>query len=215
MLKGPEIIPDGDVTAAVVFLHGYGADGNDLIGLARPLQKHFPQMAFFSPNAPQKTAMGIGRQWFSDAGGTFVDRPGIDAATQNIEQYLEERLYTPHGLTPKQVVLVGFSMGTMTALYAAPRLAGGVAGVVGFSGMMLFAEGLKNLERKNTMPIALIHGTDDTVVPYMASQQAEANLKAEGFDVTLDLISGLGHGIDEQGLEILRDFLENNLSPLE
>lgn len=213
ILNGPKVLPEGDVKSAVVFLHGYGADGNDLIGLAPVLKKHFPETAFFSPHAPQKTAMGIGRQWFSDAEGTFRDKPGIDAATGDIEHYLEKEVYTPYGLTPQNVVLVGFSMGTMTALHAAPRLPGGCAGVVGFSGALMFHEDLKNIPKRAEMPILLIHGMEDDVVPYHATEIAAKQLEEEGFDVQTQLLDNLAHGIDDRGLRLLKEFLEQRIQP--
>ena len=212
MLNGPEKLPQGTVKKAVVFLHGYGADGNDLIGLAPVLEKHLPETAFFSPHAPQKTAMGIGRQWFSDAEGTFRDKPGIDAAAKDIEQYLEKEVYAAHGLTPADVALVGFSMGTMTALHTAPRLAGGCNSVVGLSGAMMFHEDLKNISHRAEMPILLIHGMEDDVVPYHATEIAAKQLKEEGFDVQTQLLDALGHGIDDRGIRLLAEFLSKHLS---
>ena len=212
MLDGPKKIPEGTVKKAVVFLHGYGADGNDLIGLAPVLEKYLPETAFFSPHAPQKTNMGIGRQWFSDAEGTFRDRPGIDAAAKDIEQYLEKEVYTPHGLTPADVALVGFSMGTMTALHTAPRLAGGCSCVVGLSGAMMFHEDLKNIPHRAEMPILLIHGMEDDVVPYHATEIAAKQLKEEGFNVQTQLLGALGHGIDDRGIRLLADFLRKHLA---
>ncbi len=211
MLQGPSKLPNGDVTSAVVFLHGYGSNGEDLLGLAPMLEDKLPTTAFFAPNAPQPTVMGVGWQWFSDAGGTFIDRAGIDNATKLLEEFLEKEVYTPHGLTPKQVALVGFSMGTMAALHAAPRLTGGIACVVGFSGMMMFADSLKDIEYKQTMPVLLVHGMEDDVVPYFGSQQATKDLEANGYNVQLQLLDGLAHGIDERGIRLAASFIEGNL----
>lgn len=211
-LNGSKVLPEGDVKSAVVFLHGYGANGDDLIGLAPALEKHLPETAFFAPNGPQKTVMGIGRQWFSDAEGTFRDKPGLDAAAKEIETYLERDVYTPHGLKPRNVVLVGFSMGTMAALHAAPRLPGGCAGVVGFSGALMFPETLKDIPHRAEMPLLLIHGLEDDVVPYHATEIAAGQLKEQGFDVQTQLLDGLGHGIDERGLRLASTFLGKHLN---
>jgi len=211
MLQGPSYTPRGEVTRAVVLLHGYGSDGQDLISLAPYLAKDLPQAAFFAPNAPQRTVMGFGYQWFSDAGGTFLDKQGIDTAVELLADYLEKTVYTPLGLRPEHVALVGFSMGTMTALHAAPRLAGGCNSVVGFSGKMVFTEELKTLEPIAKMPILLVHGLEDDVVPYHASEQAALTLKENGFGVQLELISGLAHSIDEAGLTCAIEFLKTQL----
>lgn len=211
MLKGPSYAPRGDIKRAVVLLHGYGSDGQDLISLAPYLAAPLPNTAFFAPNAPQRTVMGFGYQWFSDAGGTFLDKQGIDAAVDLLADYLEKTVYTPHNLTPENVALVGFSMGTMTALHAAPRLVGGCKAVVGFSGKMVFAEELKTLERMAKMPVLLIHGLEDDVVPYHASEKAALTLKENGFDTQLELLGGLAHSIDEAGITLATEFLRTQL----
>ena len=211
MLNGPTHLPTGNITSAVVFLHGYGSDGDDLMGLVPSLQENLPETAFFAPHAPQKTAIGVGRQWFSDAGGTFRDKPGLDAAAGELEAYLEETIYQPYGLKPKDVALVGFSMGTMAALHTAPRLPGGCAGVVGFSGALMFAETLKEIPHRTEMPILLIHGLEDDVVPFHATELAAKGLEREGFDVQMQFLDELGHGIDSRGIRQCLAFLEKNL----
>ncbi len=213
-LQGPSYAPRGNVRRAVVFLHGYGSDGQDLISLAPYLAKDMPDTAFFAPNGPQRTTMGMGYQWFSDAGGTFKDKPGIDKAVDLLQDYLEEHVYGPLNLTPDRVALVGFSMGTMTALHVAPRLVGGCNSVVGFSGKMMFTEELTNIDREAKMPILLIHGMDDDVVPYHASVEAEKALSDNGFDVQLELIENLPHSIDETGINRCVEFLKDNLELL-
>lgn len=206
-LTGPKIIPE-KATSAVVFLHGYGADGQDLLGLSSALQSAFPNTAFFAPNGPEITAMGYGRQWFSDAGGTFEDLPGLNKATNLLEAYLKKEVYAPYNIAPQNVVLVGFSMSTMTALHAAPRLNGGVAGVVGFSGALMFPQELAALQQKHLMPILLVHGMADAVVPPEATNMAEKMLKSQGYTTQKHLIENLVHGIDLNGIKVLKKFLQ-------
>ena len=214
MLEGPSFIPQGDIKRAVVLLHGFGSDGQDLISLAPYLAKDLPGTAFFAPNGPQRTAMGFGYQWFSDAGGTFLDRPGIDKAVEEIQDYLEQNVYGPLSLAPHRVALVGFSMGTMTALHVAPRLVGGCNSVVGFSGAMVFADALKDLDRAHKMPMLLVHGMEDGVVPFTASEKAADVLEAHGFDVQLELLDSLEHSIDERGIDRCVEFLKEHLELL-
>lgn len=213
MLKGPSYTPKGATKRAIVFLHGYGSDGQDLISLAPYLAKDLPDTAFFAPNGPQRTVMGMGYQWFSDAGGTFRDKPGIDKAVELVQDYLEKEVYSL-GLEPHEVALVGFSMGTMTALHVAPRLVGGCACVVGFSGKMMFTEELAHIDREAKMPILLVHGMDDDVVPYHASQEAAKALQENGFDVQLELIENLPHSIDETGMACAAAFLKKHFDIL-
>ena len=199
------------INHAVVFLHGYGADGHDLINLAPVFAAALPNTAFFSPHAPQETTMGYGRQWFDHAGGTFKDREGVDKATALLQDYLDNEVCKPHGLAYKDIVLVGFSMGTMTALHAAPRLKEAVAGVVGYSGAMVFADKLKD-EAKHKMPIELVHGDADSRLDVSYSEEALKTLKAAGFDAHLHVIPHLDHGIDQRGITIASEFIQCQLN---
>lgn len=214
MLQGPSILPQGaDPVAAVVFLHGYGADGNDLISLAHELAPHLAQpVAFFSPHAPYATAFGMGRQWFSDAGGTFEDRPGIEAAKDELEDFLEERIYKPYGIRPEKTVLLGFSMGAMTALHAAPRLKEKVAGVISCSGCLMYGAELENTPGLHRMPVLLTHGREDEVLPYDNTEHAGMVLRHSGFEVDTHLLDQLDHGIDMRVIALIRDFLARILS---
>ena len=110
-LKGPSIMPaSGEPPRQlVVFLHGYGADGNDLISIGELLAPHFPQAAFFSPNAPERCDISAaGRQWFRL---TFRDphelKDGTRRATPVLLNYLNG-LISEHGLEPDALALVGF-----------------------------------------------------------------------------------------------------------
>lgn len=212
ILTGPSYLPeDGPIKKAVVFLHGYGADGNDLIELAPMLSRALPHTVFYAPDAPMPTAFGFGRQWFSDADGTFVDRPGIDAATLLLEDYIRRTVCAPHKLTFADVALVGFSMGTMTALHAAPRFKEQVAAVVGLAGMLQFADTLA-AEVKQKPPVLLAHGNDDERVPAQCSSDAAQHLRAQGFEVESRFVDGLGHGIDGHMVRDTTAFLQKHLA---
>lgn len=208
MLSGPNWFPEADPEAGIVFLHGYGADGNDLITLAPLLVERLGlPAACFAPNAPQTTAFGIGRQWFSDAGGTFLDMPGIDLATDSLYEYLEEEVWNHEGIVPEKTILFGFSMGTMLALHAAPRLEQTIGGVVGCSGRLVFGDALEALENPNRMPILLAHGKDDDVVPYDDTERAAMVLEGCGYKVTTKLYDNLPHAIDMRVVEDACQFM--------
>lgn len=213
-LEGPELAPaaGGKPKKLVLLLHGLGSDGNDLIGLAPHFARVLPSAQFVSPHAPFPCDMApYGYQWFS-----LQDRDphailaGVQAAGQILDAYITQLLQR-FSLAESDLALVGFSQGTMMSLYAAPRRASPVAGVLGYSGRLV-GEHLLAAEAKSRPPILLIHGDADEVLPVQASQQAKAVLAANGFAVELHIRPGLPHSIDEQGLMLGMQFLRKVLA---
>lgn len=201
-LEGPRFGPAaGDrPEQLVVLLHGLGADGGDLIGLAPELAKILPNAAFVSPHAPYPCDMApFGRQWFS-----LQDRAndamltGVRQAAPILDAFIDSELKS-HGLTDEALALVGFSQGTMVALQVAPRRAKPCAQIVGFSGHLVGAEYLAD-EIKSRPPVLLVHGQIDDVVPFGAMAAAETALQANQVPVASHACAGLGHGIDGDGL---------------
>lgn len=210
MLTGPSIIPENP-TSAVVILHGFGADGQDLISLASLLKDDFPHTAFFAPNGPDQTPFGYGYQWFSDNDFTFLDREGIEVAKELVEIFLDEVVTGKYGIPRSNIVLTGFSQGTMTTLFTMSRLRESVAGIIGFSGLLMWDNELEQNDIKNHPPVLLVHGEDDQVVPPTHSISAKEKLEKLGYNVELHLLSGLAHGIDQRALNHMKDFLNKTL----
>ena len=213
-LSGPSRPPasGGKPRRLVILLHGLGADGNDLIGLAPYWARLLPETEFLSPNAPFPCDMAPhGYQWFSSQdrspaavlGGVRAAAPILDAF---IDEALEER-----GLDSSELALVGFSQGTMMSLFVGLRRVEPVAGIVGFSGRLLAPELLAS-ELRSRPPILLVHGTEDPLVPYSSLEAAETTLKAAGVPVETVTSVGIGHSIDDQGLRRGGQFLKNVLS---
>lgn len=189
-------------TSAVVFLHGYGADGADLLGLAQPLAPHLPQTAFYAPDAPEPCRNNpFGRQWFPipwlDGSTEAEARAGLAAAADDIDAFLDTVL-NAEGLTPDRMVVVGFSQGTMMALHVVPRRSAPVAGIVGFSGRLLAPELLGEVTARP--PVLLCHGDQDPMVPYADLGLAVRALRSAGFDVSEHTMRGTGHGISPDGV---------------
>lgn len=212
-LEGPRQAPmSGQVPEGlVILLHGYGADGSDLIGLAPMLSAELPQVEFVSPNAPFPCEMSpYGRQWFS-----LGDRSpetmlaGARMAAQILNAFIDEELEKSK-LEAKRVALVGFSQGTMMSLFVGPRREEQLAGIVGYSGRLLAQELLLD-EVKTKPPVALIHGAADEMVPASSLEHAVNGLTQVGIEVSSELRPNLGHSIDERGLEVARSFLKNVL----
>jgi len=213
-LDGPRIPPrGGKAKQLVVFLHGYGADGNDLIALGQEWQAMLPDTAFVSPHAPEPCAQApVGRQWF---GLTFRDPEerwlGVNAAAPVLNAFLDAEL-ARHSLPPERLALVGFSQGTMMALHVGLRRAAAPAAIVGYSGMLVLptakaAAEAAIAEIRARPPVLLIHGERDDLIPAQALFMAAQTLAALDIPVEWHLSPGIGHGIDAEGLRHGGEFL--------
>jgi phospholipase/carboxylesterase len=196
----------------VILLHGYGADGNDLIGLAPYWARALPHTAFVSPHAPFPCDMApMGRQWFSlQEREPHAILAGVAAAAPFLDAFLDAEL-ARHKLAADRLALVGFSQGTMMSLHVAPRRRESVSCVVGFSGALVGADRLA-AETVSRPPVLLVHGDADPVVPFAALAAAEAALRAAGIPVTVERRPGLPHSIDEVGLVKGGQFLAGHLA---
>ena len=203
-LNGPRVPPaNGKATELVVLLHGYGADGNDLIGLVPHWQKLLPGAAFVAPHAPDRVPSApSGFQWFPIARlDPHEMRDGVAIAAPRIGEFLDAEL-AALSLAPERLVLAGFSQGAMLALHLGLRRP--VAAIVGFSGLLAEpppAEGPRP-------PVLLTHGSADDVIPAGAMFAAATSLGALGVGVQWHLTPGMGHGIDEMGLSLAGNFLK-------
>jgi phospholipase/carboxylesterase len=198
-LTGPSLpARSGAARQLVVFLHGYGADGNDLIGIGREWQNYMSDTAFASPHAPQPCGMGAGRQWFSLTMRDHAERwRGVQEAGPGVDAFLDAEL-ARLGLDDSQLALVGFSQGAMLALHVALRRRRAPAAVIAYSGTLEGADHLK--ETPVRPPILLVHGSQDEVVPVEALFAATNDLGGAGIPAQWHLSLGLGHGIDQHGL---------------
>ena len=212
-LDGPRLEPrSGAAKQLVVFLHGYGADGNDLIEIGRAWQTLLPQAAFVSPHAPEPCGQAqVGRQWF---GLTFRDPNerwhGVNKAGPVLDRFLDAEL-ARRNLPPSALALVGFSQGTMMALHAGLRRAVPPAGIVGYSGTLVLPEDadpdILAGEIRGRPPVLLVHGDQDQMIPVQALSMAASGLSALDVPVQWHISPGVGHGIDQEGLRQGGEFL--------
>ncbi len=205
----------GETRSVVVFLHGYGANGADLLGLADPLGEHLPDTLFVAPDAPESVAgMPNGYQWFPipwiDNSSEEESERGMAQAVIDLNAYLDA-LMVDEDVLPEQVVLFGFSQGTMMALHVAARREDEVAGVVAIAGRLLAPESLAD-EAVSRPPILLIHGDQDDVVPPESLPQAAEALQEAGWvDVFAHIMKGTAHGIAPDGLSVALAFMRDKL----
>ncbi|MBL9052138.1 MAG: alpha/beta fold hydrolase [Tabrizicola sp.] len=205
----------GQATGMVVFLHGYGADGADLLGLAEVLAPHLPGITFLAPDAPELCrGAGFGYQWFPiprmDGSSQAEAEAGLDAASVDLNAFLDARL-ADDGLTPDRLALVGFSQGAMMSMHVAPRRSQEVAGIVAISGRLLRPEAL-TADARVKPPVLLVHGDQDPVVPFESMSQAGDALVQAGFPTFGHVMKGAGHTIAPDGLGVTLQFLKDRLS---
>jgi phospholipase/carboxylesterase len=216
-LDGPRLEPQaGAARQLVVFLHGYGADGNDLIEIGRVWQPVMPHAAFVSPHAPHPCGGGFGREWFPLTDRAMSERwRGVTSCAPVLDQFLDAEL-TRRKLPPSALALVGFSQGTMMALHAGLRRAQAPLAIVGYSGVLCMppdgkVEGMAP-EITSRPPVLLVHGDRDDLIPPQALFLATNALGKLGVPVEWHLSAGLGHGIDQEGLRHGAEFLARRMA---
>ncbi len=206
--------PSGQPKRLVIFLHGYGSNGADLISLAPYFAQIDAKADFLSPDAPQKSPFSPGGfQWFPIP---FIDGSSPEEMTRDylkarsiLNQYIDQELAL-RGLEEKDLVLIGFSQGTMMSLETGLRRKESCAGIIGFSGRILLPDTLP-AEIKSKPPIILIHGELDDVVPVNESIEANKMLKDLGFDISLHLSPNTPHSIAPDGLQAALDFYQKKV----
>jgi phospholipase/carboxylesterase len=204
----------GKATSLVILLHGYGADGNDLFGLAEPLSQHLPGTAFRAPNAPERCRNNpFGYQWFPipwlDGSSEQERDEAFRRSVKLLDDYITDAM-REEGVDAAHTALVGFSQGTMMSLYVSPRREERLACIVGFSGRLVGDEELAKAVRVRP-PVLLVHGDMDQMIPVTELSVAETALRNAGFEVTSHISRGIGHGIAPDGLGLALRFLQQHL----
>ena len=204
----------GQAKSLVVFLHGYGADGADLLGLADVLAPHLPETAFVAPDAAERIpGAPFGLQWFAiprfDGSSQAVAEAGLAQSTEDVNDFLDQRLKYEN-LGPEALVLLGFSQGAMMALHVAPRRPVPIAAVIAISGQLLQPEKLA-AESVSKPAVLVMHGDADQVVDF-AEMSAACNVLVEaGFETYGHVMAGSGHGIAQDGLATALAFIKKAL----
>ena len=205
----------GKTKSIVVFMHGYGADGADLLSIGNTLSKNLNDTLFIAPDAPTKCQIAsIGFQWFPipsmDGSPEAVAMRELDKISSFVNEWLDN-LITAEGVKDANVFLFGFSQGTMLSLFMGPQRKTSLGGIIGFSGKLVNIEVFK--KRVNSHPpILLIHGNQDQVVSPECLPEAVEELTSLNFEVQKHMSFGVGHGISEDGLSQALKFLKSNIA---
>lgn len=207
------IIKSGDTYKnAVIFLHGYGANSNDLIGIANLWIESLPNTIFLSPNAPFECDFSSNAyQWFEL---TSISPDSIGDGLKKAGPYLNayiDHVSNTFKVKEKNIFFVGFSQGTMMALYHLCKRENRCAGLLGYSGLLFENENFKS-EIKSKFPIKLYHGKKDELINYQNSIEASKKLKKFGFDIDYSLSDDLGHGIDDKGIQLGLNFIKKTFN---
>lgn len=214
-LSGPVVPPasGGKPSQLVILCHGYGANGQDLIGLAGPWREFLPDAAFVAPDAPEGVpGFPGGYQWWGIGSFSEEEREqGVTSAAPGLDAFIDKWL-TDTGLNESQLALVGFSQGTMMALHVGLQRANSLACIVGFSGAVA-APNLLAGSIKSRPPTLLVHGDSDEMIPPTALDEAANFLRDQRIEVKTHMSQGVGHGIGPDGVRLGAEFLVQALQP--
>jgi len=207
MLRGPILKPEsGKADSLIIFCHGYGSNGDDLISLGVQFRPVLPKAIFIAPNAPEKSPHPGGFQWFPISSFSKEERiEGAYKAAPMLAEFIEESL-TKYNILSERLALVGFSQGAMMALHVGLRRKNGLAGILGFSGALAAPANLVS-EMQCKPPIFLAHGAQDNVIPFPALFETIGALEAAGLNVEKHLSYNAGHSIPPDSIEKGRAFL--------
>jgi len=206
-IKQGKSAEDTNFTDIAVFLHGYGADASNILPIWQFFADSFEHPLFVFPNAPEVFEFGPpGFQWYS-----LIDRSrealldGSRRACEKLDDFLSY-LTQKYSIAEQKITLIGFSQGTMTSIFTAIRRAKPIRAIVGYSGTLI-APDLIEAEAKSKMPICLIHGDEDLVVPIALSKITQKYLTDAGYKCDFHKIEGLEHSISDKGIKIAKAFL--------
>lgn len=192
----------------MIFLHGYGANGQDLISLAPEFFDILPDCYFISPDAPYPFEGGMynAYQWYG-----LMDRSekamlaNARLVAPLLNEFIDSQLER-FSLHDKDLIIAGFSQGGMMAIHNMYRRKNACAAIISFSGFLIGPDELAK-EIKSRPPILMTHGTRDRIVPFSALDNSIAHLRALNIEAYELSVAGLGHGIDDECIDAAKDFL--------
>lgn len=204
----------GETRSLVVLLHGFGANGAAMLGLAQALSPALPGTVFLAPDAPDQVPGRPGaRAWYSipelDGSGAAEADRRLQSSAGQLNAFLDEQL-TATGLPSSALALLGFSQGAGLSFEVGPRRPDQLAGVVAIAGRMKRKDALAH-EVRSRPPYLIVTGAEDRLlgadeVTSTAEALAKAGIPAKRF-----VMEATGHVVSEDGLAAAREFLGASL----
>jgi len=201
---------DNTQKSLLIMLHGVGSNGADLAPLGDLLAAQIPGLHVESPNAPRRSHVGPGFQWFSVVGVTAENRKDRIVAARAAFDALVASLIEKHDMSGnlERVFFLGFSQGSIMGLDAVVSGRWPIAALIAFSGRLATVD----VDRSVKVPVLLQHGAADQVIPVSETMACEQTLKDLGIPVETHIFQGLGHSISQEGLANAKRFIERILS---
>lgn len=206
-LTGPVNQSNTKTKKLVIFLHGWGSDGNDLIQISHHWANTLHDITFLAPHGPEVCSGNpTGRQWFNIlTENTKEIEQGLKFSFKLLNQYIDFHLNS-YNLGEEDFFLVGFSQGTMLSLFSSIRRK--CKGIIGYSGAFLDSELPQNIVKNE---ILLVHGELDSVVPLDRMKNAKEKLNSMCKTLETKIYKNLDHSINEEGLVLGSNFIKKRL----
>ena len=193
----------------VLLFHGVGANAANLAPMGEAIGKARPKAMVVSVDAPHPSALGSGREWFSVIGITEQNRPQRIAQAMPLFLRTIAEWQREAGVGSAETVLVGFSQGAIMSLESTQVVGAPAAQhVIALAGR--FAITVRRAAP--SLRFNLIHGDHDTVMPPAASIAGGRELQTLGAEVTVAVVPGLGHSIDARALQLVLQYLGDDLA---
>ncbi|MFA9461523.1 alpha/beta hydrolase [Thiohalorhabdus sp. Cl-TMA] len=199
-LEHLDLAPEqGPARAAVIWLHGLGADGHDFAPLFRGIGNRLPGVRVLLPHAPEQPVTINGgmrmRAWYDVVNPDLTVEPdlaGIHRSARAVERLVE--MLESAGIPAERTVIGGFSQGALVALWTGLGLSRSLAGIAGLSGYLPAEPPLAEVQKET--PIFLGHGRHDGIVPFPEGEAARDRLRALGCREPVWHPYSIDHGVN-------------------
>jgi len=199
------------INSAVILLHGYGGDGNDISAVTLNWKRFLPETIFLCPNGHEECPINPnGFQWFNldNDDPVYIIEETIKAE-KKLNVFINE-IKTEYNLSNSKICISGFSQGCMMSINLGLATEESFNCIVGFSGKIIDKEDIsKRIKSKTKM--LLIHGDEDVVVPPSSLLEAKDFLIRHKVNIETKMIKNCGHHIPIEASSIALNYIKKNL----